>query len=414
MAGCGQVGDRGQTYAAKNFYDPVKNRTLLWTNADVHPNTTMTLLREMTYNLELQQLEFPPIEEQTQLREEVLASEKNVALPAGGGAVVLLGGKAGVGNQSESSRSSEVLVTFELPEPTAAATTFGVVTMGGGQGTSATEGGFFFVKHHPVGASGGTANTNARSVLVGYHSGGTGGSGGALAPLALRRVMPGVNLRGDDLKVVSGFSGDWGDCQKLCDGTAECTAFTFCVECPVTKCCLKNAIPVPAMATNASMRMVSGIKSVGLLDECPMSGNHSACNPTETLRLAQDETTVTLRVFQDQTFAKCYWQGGRVVMTASTPPSAVASVAVASVGGEAPVVAKAVEAWRVGDIWTTAADVIATPRIKSKDVASCAMMMLSSLPLLLLPAPASAAASSAGSAATNCDCLPTATESPRS
>ena len=105
MAGCGQVGDRGQTYAAKNFYDPVKNRTLLWTNADVHPNTTMTLLREMTYNLELQQLEFPPIEEQTQLREEVLASEKNVALPAGGGAVVLLGGKAGVGNQSESSRS---------------------------------------------------------------------------------------------------------------------------------------------------------------------------------------------------------------------------------------------------------------------------------------------------------------------
>ena len=68
----GRSVDRGQVYAATQWIDPVKNRTLLWSWAPVHPNSTMTLLRELTWNAELEQVEFSPIEEQQKLRGAVL------------------------------------------------------------------------------------------------------------------------------------------------------------------------------------------------------------------------------------------------------------------------------------------------------------------------------------------------------
>ena len=342
-AACGQCGDSGQTYAAKNFYDPVSNRTLLWTWAGVRPNATMALIREMTWNSELQQLQFSPIAEQAQLRGPVLAKRTAVAVAAHGEAWLASGA-----NQSETS------VVWQLPaEPGR----FGVVTMGAGAGTSATTGGYFWIEYLP----------QSHSATVGYHSGGTAGNG-VLSP-ALSRVMPGTNLRGMDLKVVSNYQGNWSQCQALCDALAACEAWTWCRNCPdTTKCCLKSGIPAPAKSANASMEeMVSGVKSPLLTDRCPMGANHSACAPSDTLRLAPTERTVSLRVFTDRTFAEAYWQGGRVVMTASTPPSTNASVAVASTVA---VTAQAATVWSVKGIWASPDEVLATPRAKVDDRAA--------------------------------------------
>ena len=335
--GCGQCTDAGQTYAAKNFFDPVKNRTLLWTWAGVAPNATMALVREMTWNAELQQLQFAPIAEQVELRGDgALAARTSLEMAAG--SEVWL---ASAANQTETE------VVFELP---AAPARFGVVTMGAGTNTSSTAGGFFWLEYSP----------QTHSATVGYHSGGT--EGGAAAPdrLALAKVMPGVNLRGLDLKVVSGYKGNWTGCQALCASTAVCKAWTWCRACPdTTKCCLKSGIPAPTEAA-AGTTMVSGVMSVPFVDQCKMSANHSACTPTATLRLSPTEKTISLRVFTDRTFAEAYWQDGRVVMTASTPPSATASIALAAV--TTAVTVKKATVWSVGAIWTTPNELLQTPR----------------------------------------------------
>jgi hypothetical protein len=247
---------------------------------------------------------------------------------------------------------SETIVTFELP---AKAARFGIVVMGGGAGTASTQGGYFYVDYSPA----------ARTAVVGYHSGGMGG--GAASPdrgPVLARVMQAVNMRGDDLKVLEGYRGNYSQCQALCDATAACRAWTYCDACPDTaKCCLKSAVPTATYATNMSMHMVSGIKSPQLLDQCKMGANHSACTPTASLQLEASEHTVSMRLFTDRTFAECYWQRGRVVMTATTPPSAVGSVALVA---STTVVAKNVTVWHVKNFWTTLEEVTATPMSRAR------------------------------------------------
>lgn len=40
---------------------------------------------------------------------------------------------------------------------------------------------------------------------------------------------------------------------------------------------------------------------------------------TDVLKLSPNEDTLSVQIFSDQTFAECFWQGGRVVMTANNP-----------------------------------------------------------------------------------------------
>ena len=186
---CGRSIDRGQVYAATQFQDPVKNRTLLWSWAPVSPNSSMTLLRELTWNPELEQVEFSPIEEQVQLRGAVLESKTNVDVPAS--TPVDLGTwSGGAGN------TSELLVRFALPEDAA---TFGVVVMANGPGTANTSGTYFYLQFTPAKAG------NPRTAVVGAHDGGArmggGGGGGGGSGIPLARVMPGIDLPHDDLKV---------------------------------------------------------------------------------------------------------------------------------------------------------------------------------------------------------------------
>merc|ERR1711990_767684 len=90
---------------------------------------------------------------------------------------------------------------------------------------------------------------------------------------------------------------------------------------------------VPGMdhvKTNAGVHIVSGIEDIQFVDPCPWGANHTECRPSSSLNLTRAESTVSLRIFIDQTFAEAYWQDGRVAMTVSVAPSAVASVALVS------------------------------------------------------------------------------------
>ena len=66
--------DSGNFYASKDFHDPVKNRRINFGWAVVSPGSTLSLGREVIYNVDLQQLEFAPLEEQKSLRSIQLAT----------------------------------------------------------------------------------------------------------------------------------------------------------------------------------------------------------------------------------------------------------------------------------------------------------------------------------------------------
>lgn len=99
--------DMGNFYASKDFYDPVKKRRINFGWATVPPDSTQTLPREITWNPELQQLVFSPVEEQDKLRGAIIGSLSKQTLPAG--KPVSLGLPKQLGNQSE------VMVSFVRP-----------------------------------------------------------------------------------------------------------------------------------------------------------------------------------------------------------------------------------------------------------------------------------------------------------
>ena len=258
--------------------------------------------------------------------------------------------------------SSETEVIFRLP-PHAAR--FGVVVMAHGRGSSGRTGTYIWVDY---------AGPLAHSAVVGAHSGGSS----AGSDLQYGRVMPGVNLRGMDLRVVGGYTGNWSSCRALCASTAACQAWTWCRDCPAptSKCCLKSGLPSPsrpnASGTDPTTEIVSGVMQPELIDTCPLGSNVSACRPTDELRLGPTESTIALRVFVDQTFAEAYFQNGRSVLTVSvapsTDPAALASVALAVTpeeggGGGGVVVAESARVWSVKGIWASAEQVRATPRL---------------------------------------------------
>jgi len=124
--------DAGNFYASKDFYDPVKGRRINWGWATVPPASTQTLPREVTWNPELQQLVFSPVEEQDHLRGNTIGSLKQTL----------------TANQPQSlklpkhtGRQSEIKVSFD--RPSAAARLSVNVMVGAKSGTE------FFVDYKP-------------------------------------------------------------------------------------------------------------------------------------------------------------------------------------------------------------------------------------------------------------------------
>lgn len=164
--------DAGALYASKDFYDPVKQRRINWGWARVPPASTQTLPREVTWNPELQQLVFSPVDEQEQLRDgdPIGTIAANTALKAG--TPVSLKLPAMKGNQSE------IMVSFAMPKA-AARLSVNVMVDKTGKGVE------FFVDFAP--AANWTSNGGVQTV--------TCGSGKTQQPLSLVAADKTVDIR---------------------------------------------------------------------------------------------------------------------------------------------------------------------------------------------------------------------------
>ena len=134
-----QIIDNGTYYAAKDFYDPVKKRRIVWGWAQIS-NGAQALPRVVTWDNTLQRLLFTPLEEQAALRETttpLTPTMTNVEVPIDGGkhtsgrGVSLGDWPMGDGNQSE------IIVRFAIPKEVTA--TFGVGYMTSTTGVASME-----------------------------------------------------------------------------------------------------------------------------------------------------------------------------------------------------------------------------------------------------------------------------------
>ena len=129
--------DSGNFYASKDFYDPVKNRRINFGWAVVSPGSTLSLGREVVYNVDLQQLEFAPLEEQKSLRSIQLANVSKTDVLEGW-EFMSRGWGPGAGRQIE------IVASFSLQSILKAPSMFGVVALTGQQ-KSNTNGVYFYL-----------------------------------------------------------------------------------------------------------------------------------------------------------------------------------------------------------------------------------------------------------------------------
>jgi len=160
--------DSGVSYAAKDFYDPVKGRRINWGWASTSP-ATMTLPREVTWHPQLQQLIHSPVEEQESLRGKHLGKLSSQDLPVGEPVPMHLPYQ--IGNQSE------VLISFTRPS---VATRFGVRVLA----------------------------ADDKSL-----------------PDPYAELMPGMSMMGKDYKVMDVDNTQFATCQHQCALEDECVAW---------------------------------------------------------------------------------------------------------------------------------------------------------------------------------------------
>ena len=86
---------------------------------------------------------------------------------------------------------------------------------------------------------------------------------------------------------------------------------------------------------------------------------------TDTLFIAPTDTNLTIRVYVDHGLAEGFWQGGRVAMTRIATPAYTGASEGFAVHAVDSVTLVRAEAWRVGDIWVSAEEVLRTPRPKT-------------------------------------------------
>jgi sucrose-6-phosphate hydrolase SacC (GH32 family) len=91
-------------------------------------------------------------------------------------------------------------------------------------------------------------------------------------------------------------------------------------------------------------------------------------NFTDVLKLSAGDKTLSFRIFTDQTFAECYWQGGRVAMTANNPQQLDKATVGENLAIRAEfkegVLVQEMNVWSVSSIWVSPKHVLNTPRPK--------------------------------------------------
>ena len=346
-----------QFYASKDFYDPIGKRRINWGWATVPPASTQTLPREVTWHPELQQLVYSPLKEQDALRGASLADIGATALSAG--QVVAIHPTGSAGNQSE------VEVIFKRPS---AAVRLGVVVMGGAD--PASSGTLFYVDYTPPGDAVSASNPHTVTVgsepMVAPTPAPAPGPPGPAPVTPYKRLMVNTDLRGEDFSVgcanntckQAAGATPYAACQKACDDNDKCDSWTLVVN---VKCCLKHGYP----AIRASAGLFSGVKDPSKAPVGPPTPGPSGGGKTDTLKLSPSDTTLTIRVYVDNTFSEAYWMGGRVAMTINTPGTAQSSMAVVASAAANLVSAKA---FAVHPIWITEAEVRAAPRADGEPI----------------------------------------------
>jgi hypothetical protein len=198
-------------------------------------------------------------------------------------------------------------------------------------------------------------------------------SGPLPAPYA--REMPGSDLTGGDYNVTNVDYKDFKVCEQACDDDAKCKSWTYVVRGPkYASCCLKAGIP----AVKSKDTCTSGVKDPSAsggggtkfyVDYEPNADTVTVGvdgGVSDKLKLSPSDTTIDMRLFVDNTFTEVYYQGGRVAMTTNTKASKAAGMSVSA--DKDGITLKNAKAWKVGSIWVTPEDVIATPRADASDV----------------------------------------------
>ena len=119
----------------------------------------------------------------------------------------------------------------------------------------------------------------------------------------------------------------------------------------------RDATKVSRATASPPFRNVSRRQQTGLQGPPPSWPPYAQRMP-----LKPSDTTLTLRVFVDNTFAECFFQGGRAVLTRTVgkTPGPVMAAGVAAVGPPGAVVVEA-KAWAMKSIWVSVQEVLATP-----------------------------------------------------
>jgi hypothetical protein len=170
-------------------------------------------------------------------------------------------------------------------------------------------------------------------------------------------------------------------CEAACLADANCQAWTYVVRgTPELSgdCCLKSTVPCPVAGLN-KQTYASGAKTAQQLPACD-SGKVSECTvqfkpnatataytvgvscgqTTDTLTLLKQETSLSIRLFIDVTFAEVYFQEGRIAMTIVPTLSDPVPLALVST---AAVKIQSVETFPMKGIWASPEAVRKAPRV---------------------------------------------------
>lgn len=322
--------DMGAYYAAKDFWDPVGSRRVLW-GWGVVDQGFLTIPRRVDFDPDLGQLVFSPLKEQAQLRESRLGglSGPSVQVPSGGG--FWFGDwEPGRGNQSE--------VIVRIRRPTTRAV-FGVDLVCSDQGGPVNSSTRLYIDYDPrlpgrarVGLTNGASN--------------------------LTSLMPNTTLDGGDYATERVGYADYRPCQAKCQANASgCAAWTYTARGfdNSSYCSLKAA------GAGFVFSPMNDTATSGVLLESPGAGGTA-----DTLLIKTDENASAspddafeIRAFVDNTIVEAYFQGGRVAMTMPVQggdPAGTAGVSVFAYYGQ--VELESADAWAVGSIWTSVESVL--------------------------------------------------------
>eukprot|EP01051_Picozoa_sp_SAG22_P014526 SAG22_NODE_1774_length_3609_cov_3.611681_3_plen_349_part_00 len=315
----GTVIDRGQLFAGKDMWDPVKRRRLYWGWAhNVPPASALTLAREISWHGLLQQFVYSPLAEQSLLRGAQLptAAIPGTQVPAMPGRLWLSEGWAhGAGN------TTEIVVTFALP---AGPARLGVVVMAGTTARDAAgpaagalyDGTLFYVDYRPKPATSGGGG--AWTVGVGAMD---------MHPVAM-------DLRGDGNRAAVSAAGDGQQEQQQQQQQHERRR-------------QDEYLPY-GRGTSA--------------------GPPAAWPPysSKLQLLLGADINLTLTIYVENTFAECFFMHGRTVLTRTvgqpSPGLPRLAAGVAVVANTSGVQLENAAVWRVGSAWVAPEQVLATPR----------------------------------------------------